>query len=62
VVPESAMSCRCPGCWTDDAVYVWDVKYAGGSAECQGKKDVLLGRLTRAVRAGETRHGQPRKE
>lgn len=26
--------------WTDDAVYVWDAKHAGGSAERDGKKDV----------------------
>ncbi|KPI07887.1 RHS repeat-associated core domain containing protein-containing protein [Actinobacteria bacterium OK006] len=26
--------------WTDDAVYVWDAKHAGGDAEQRGKKDV----------------------
>jgi RHS repeat-associated protein len=26
--------------WTDDAVYVWDSKHAGGSAEASGKKEV----------------------
>ncbi len=26
--------------WTDDAVYVWDAKHAGGDAERKGKKEV----------------------